>query len=345
MKYLVSCISGLQDVIWENLPRAVGPATLLAKEEGLLVFEGNSSPQQVRSVPYLNNCFLVLDQPVAGGSLSDALRALPHSDAWHLPLSRSVTPNERTFRLVLSDENQLVAGDRNSLAQLRSTIAWLTHMKDSPRGAHVEFWILRRRSGQVYLCKRLSRRSRTEDDLRKGELRPELAHLLCLISEPAPADIFLDPFAGSGAIAFARAHYLYNMIFAFDIEPSNVEAMKSKVKENTALTARKKSPLIVRLADARKLDRIQDGFIDKVVTDPPWGFFDTSLADPASLYRTALAELCRVTKVGGIIVLLLGDRNLAGEVSTEFSDRLELVTRFDILVSGKKAVIYKWRLK
>lgn len=345
MKYLASCTSGLQDVVWDNLARMLGPVRLIAKEDGLLVFEGEASPQQVRNVPYLNNCFVVLGEPATADSLADVLRFLPRSDTWHEPLRRSVTPQERSFRLVLSDENQLVAGDRDSMAQLRSTIERLTRMKDSPRGGDVEFWIMRRRSGHVYFCKRLSRRSRTEGDLRKGELRPELAHLLCLMSEPAPEDIVLDPFAGSGAIAFARTHYPYNMIFAFDIDPSNVQVMKARVKEGTLLKVRKKSPFIVQLEDARNLDRFQDGFIDKVVTDPPWGFFDTSLTNPVDFYQAMFTELCRVTKAGGIIVVLLGNRDLAGELTTTFDGCLELLTRSEILVSGRKAVICKWRRK
>src|SRR5205823_14210867 len=32
-----------------------------------------------------------------------------------------------------------------------------------------------------------------------------IAHLLCLASDPKPADVFLDPMAGSGAIAWERA--------------------------------------------------------------------------------------------------------------------------------------------
>lgn len=343
MKYLASCTSGLQDIVWDNLARKLDPVRLIAKEEGLLVFEGGASPPQVLALPYLNNCFVVLGEPTTAESLPDVLRLLPRSKAWHEPLRRSVTPHDRTFRLVLSDENQLVAGDRDSMAQLRSTIERLTRMKDSPRGGDVEFWIMRRRSGHVYFCRRLSRRSRTEDDLQKGELRPELAHLLCLLSEPDPEDIFLDPFAGSGAIAFARTHYSYNMIFAFDIDPSSVQVMKTRVKEGRLLKVRKKSPFIVRLEDARHLDRFQDGFIDKVVTDPPWGFFDTSLANPADLYRAMFTELCRVTKVGGIIVVLLGNRDLAGEVTTEFGGCLELLTRSEVLVSGRKAVICRWR--
>ena len=47
---------------------------------------------------------------------------------------------------------------------------------------------------------RLTKHKAYEKILHKGELRPELSHILCSISEPDADDIFLDPFCGSGTI-------------------------------------------------------------------------------------------------------------------------------------------------
>ncbi len=332
----------MQNVAWKHLQRIVGQVGLVAKEDGLLIFESQAAPKEVASFRFLNNVYLVIHQLAKADGITNALTVLLRSKDWHRPLLRNVTRKEHTFRLVLSDENQLVAGDRHLIASLNAIIQRLTHLRLSPRGANVELWILRRRSGQIFLCKRLSRRSRTERDLEKGELHPELAHLLCLLSEPHQTDIFLDPFAGSGAIPFARTHYPHNMIFAFDRRESKVNLMRARKKKSELLRIRKRSPLILRVGDALDLDRIEDGF-DKVVTDPPWGFYDDLLDNPLTFYRSVLEELCRAVKPGGLVVLLLGDRDLPGLLSAAFPDRLELIVRYDILVSGKKAVVAKWR--
>ena len=343
MKYLAHCVSGLQDVAWQHLSRDLGPFRLLAKEEGFLAFEGDLSPPQLKSVRYLNHCHFVVAELQAGDNLNAAARELTLRRDWHGVLRQSVARRERGFRLTLSDENHLVAGDREVIAELGSTVERLTGLKYAPRGGDVELWILRRRSGKIFFCKRLSRRSRTEKDLDKGELRPELAHLLCLLSEPQPRDVFLDAFAGSGAIPFARTYYPFNMILAFDHDESKVRRMKKVLKDGKIVRVRKRSPLIVHQGDARKLGRIENGFIDKVVTDPPWGFFDRSLEDPQTFYREVVQELCRVTKAGGLLVLLLGDRDLAARIAQDFAVDLELLASYQLLVSGKKAIICKFR--
>ena len=311
----------------------------------MLLIEGESSRKQLSSIRYLNNCYLVIAQLKPTGDLANSARMLSVDQDWHEAILQSVEPKERTFRLVLSDDSQLVGGDREVAARLCSTIQRLTNLQHAPRGGDVEFWLLRRRSNQVFLCKRLSRRSRTEKILHKGELRPELAHLLCLLSEPQLNDVFLDPFAGSGAIPFARTHYPYDMIFAFDNEEENLHLMRVRIKDGNALRTRKRSPLILGKHDARNLKKLEIGFIDKVVTDPPWGFFDTSLQDLKGFYRSVLDELCRVTKTGGILVLLLGDRDLAEELSHHFHDDIEMLETYGLLVAGKKATVCKWRRK
>lgn len=342
MKYLVHCISGLQDVAWKHLSSELGPLRLLAKEDGFVAFEGTVLPPQLTAIQYINNCYLVIVELSATGSLAAVARDLTRREDWHSQLRQSVSRGERAFRLVLSDENQLVVGEQRIVNELRSTIARLSGLTYEPRGGGTEFWIMRRRSGLSYLCKRLTRRSRTEKDLRKGELRPEMSHLLCLLSEPAPQDIFLDAFAGSGAIPFARTRYPYNMIFAMDNDETNVRMMKSAVKGGNVARVRNGSPLIVHHGDARSLERISDGFIDKIVTDPPWGNFDRSLKDPRTFYREVISEFSRVLQLGGLLIMLLGDRDLAAELSRTFEKELRLLATFPLLVAGKKAVVCKW---
>jgi len=307
------------------------------------MFESKTPPKRLLSVGYINNVFLVIEHLESVNSVSDALEVVAKRLSRNRSLGRLVEPWEKRFRIMVSDENRLVSVQGDTKMRIRSEIERHTKLICSPRGGGTEYWVIRRQSGHAFFCKRLSKRSRTGKDLRKGELRPELAHLLCLLSEPRPEDIFLDPFAGSGAIPLARTNYPYNMIFAFDSDGENVRLIRSRIKEGKELIPRKSSPLIVGLQDARHLVRLQNGFIHKIVTDPPWGLYDTSLADLPSFYREVLGELCRVTKSGGLIVLLLGDRELAAQLSNQFRLELETCATYNVLVSGKKATVAKWR--
>jgi tRNA G10 N-methylase Trm11 len=231
---------------------------------------------------------------------------------------------------MLSNANELVAGDRLAVARLSGAIEAATGLSFNGRSGDAEFWAMTRSGGDSYLGKRVSRHN-TVRDLPAGALRPELAALLCLISEPQAADVFLDPFAGSGAIPVARARWPYNMIFASDSDEAKMEALKRRARTGDEVKVRKNSPFIARPGDATALERIEDGFVDTVVTDPPWGQFDTAIKDVEGLYRAVMREMVRVVKSGGAIVMLLGDRDLAGHLGRE------------ILVSGKKAIVVKWR--
>ena len=49
----------------------------------------------------------------------------------------------------------------------------------------------------------------------------------------------------------------------------------------------------------------------------------------------------RILKLNGLIVLLTANKEEMSNVLNNFKGKLELVDKFDILVSGKKASIYK----
>jgi tRNA G10 N-methylase Trm11 len=134
----------------------------------------------------------------------------------------------------------------------------------------------------------------------------------------------------------------YNMIFASDTDSTKMEYLKQRSR-NGEIKLRKNSPFIVRTADATALERIEDGFIDTVVTDPPWGHYEKLQGDAEEFYASVLRELIRVVKSGGMIVMLLGDRQLTDDLSRKFSYVLAETARHEILVSGKKAVAVRWK--
>ena len=342
--YLSQCIAGLQDVALRALQADLGTVDPVRVEDGLVVYRTSEPAAKVRALPYLNNSFLVLHS-VAGKEAQTAdaaLGAIVRHRGLDAALRATRGSGERTFRLFISSENELVSGPPQLVSQLRGLVQSATGLRFHAAHADAEYWVMRRRSGSAFFLKRITRRGRTEKDLAQGELRPELAHLLCRLSEPAAGDVFMDPFAGSGAIPFARIRYPFNLGYAFDQDAAAVAAMKERKKSLPAAEKARAEKLIIRQADALAIEKIDDGFVDKVVTDPPWGLY-RELPDAGAFYRAALRELARVTKPGGIIVLLTAQDEAAEAAISALGARVRLEESHRLLVSGKKARVFRLR--
>jgi tRNA G10 N-methylase Trm11 len=176
--------------------------------------------------------------------------------------------------------------------------------------------------------------------LSKGELRPELTNIMCLLSEPSENDIFLDPFAGSGAIPLERARMKkgFKGIFCLEKDEDTFNKLRNFVKNIRDKKVQKS--FFVKKADffANSFD---DGFFTSIVTDPPWGIFSGLDEEPDVFYLKILNEINRITKKSGKIVILTACKNEMDLALKELTNTLKLVNKLDILVSGKKASIYK----
>lgn len=328
--------SGLSGVVTGALPRQLRDAQVDLILDGLVVYRSGSPLQQVKQIRFFNNTFLLLHlfEGLRPDSLPHMLNAMLKNPGWAEAPAWALK-GKRYFRIMASHENQTVAINREALERLESFFAQRLGLRVHRSRPDVEVWFLERSEGYGFAGIRLTQRAATEKDLQKGELRPELANLLCLVSEPAKGDIVLDPFAGSGAIALERAgHFPHRQVIAGDADRETV----ARLRQKAALLPRK---ITIRHGDALDLDGVQDGAIDKIITDPPWGIYTGQDAvELEQLYRGMLAEFERVLKPGGLAVVLMGRKDLFEQALRDRA-ALILVEKYDILVSGKKAAIYK----
>ena len=189
-------------------------------------------------------------------------------------------------------------------------------------------WLMVRREGFGFVVVRITRQDYTPE---RGALRHELAHLLCLLSEPSAQDRFLDPFCGSGAISIERGKFFpFAEVWATDVDANLIGTLKTKAQKV-------KSPLKVARHDALQLPASWNDYFDKIVTDPPWGIYASKVTNSALL----VSELCRVTKKNGIIVLLLSRRHPLDGVLNSQTSNVQLLEKHDVLVSGQKATAFK----
>ncbi len=289
-KYFSTFIPGLGEVVREQLEKSLKNFHCQQLLDGLIIYQAESGPEEIKKLGFLNNSFLEIRPDV----------------------ELSTKPG-KTFRVVFSKESGLVAVNKERLARIEKKVAELNNLTVDRTSPDFEFWFLERSEGNKLTGVRLTKHPDYKTVLAKGQLRPELANLLCVISEPDQNDIILDPFAGSGAIPAERANLQNKKIISGDIETG---------------------------MDATNMREITDQSIDKIITDPPWGISVGKELDLPQFYGKMLQEFSRVIKPGGLVIVLMGNK-VVFEVVLNKTKELSLSKKYDILVSGKKAAIYK----
>ena len=317
-RYFSTFTSGFEPIVGDLLKQSLKGVEVDLLLNGLIVYSTNSALEKVKKINFFTNSFLLLrsfsdSKAVTIEKMMIAVSKNRIRFAPRFPL------NSRTFRVVTSKENQPVLVSPKMMADIERQISKSLGLKPDRSKPQVQFWFLTRSEGYGFFGLRITQHPDYAKVLEKGELRPELANMLCRLSEPDKNDVFLDPFAGSGSIVRARVKFPFTKIYARDISPKDRNIQKM---------------------DATKLEGFEDESVDKIVTDPPWGFFDNKVDIP-TLYDKFLVSSYRVLKTGGIIIILVGDRDFFENLLTKFTDKFILQRKFHILVSGKQAGVYK----
>lgn len=334
--YYSTFSSGLQDVVKTALVQQLSDVKIDLLLDGLVVYKTERPIQQIKRIRFFNNTFLLLHlfKSVGENAILFMINSiLKKPDLITIP--RWGIAGSSFFRIMASKENQTMPIDRTILAKLESFFSHRLNLRVNRSKPDVEVWFLTRSEGFGFVGIRVTHNASSEKNLQKGELRPELANILCLISEPAKDDVFLDPFAGSGAIPIERAQTLAaKQIFASDMDKDITQKLQTKASGL-------KVNLTISKSNALKLDALKDGSVSKIVTDPPWGIYIAQESDSLEkLYAGMLLECSRVLKDGGLLVVLMGQKEIFENALREIPI-LTLLAKYDILVSGKKAAIYK----
>lgn len=332
-RFLGTFISGTGEIVENILRGRAKDLELCALPDGAAEFE-TAIPYSDLNLFCFNNLFRVLHRTELrneGDVLDRYLAELAASQPdW--AAARDNSPKIRSFRLMTSRQNQLVSVNPALRERLERKISKETGLRIDRSRPDTEFWLLSRSEGTCYFLKRLSRHTAYDKALDPGELHPELAYLMCRLSSPRPEDTVLDPFCGYGAIPLQRCRrFPFSKMYAFDSD--------GRVLKRAGEKLGKRENLILEQRDALSLDKhLPPESVDAVITDPPWGLYQNLGTDLESFYRKAFAQLYRVLKPGGRLVVLTAKKEefLRATKSTGFSPKRE----FHILVSGKKAGLY-----
>lgn len=163
-------------------------------------------------------------------------------------------------------------------------------------------------------------------------LRPALAAAMVMLTNPAQEDVFLDPMAGSGTLAAERAAVeKFRTIYAGDNERAPYETLQ----ENLGTL-----PGDIRCErwDARKLP-LADQSVDAAAVNLPFGKQVAAADTLPALYQGVLAELQRVLRPDGRLVVLVGDGAMLESARKAAASQLVPNARHRIRVLGQAAMM------
>lgn len=327
--YFSTFISGIQEFIPEVLEKNVQNLKIVMLLDGGVLYTSSSGIESIKNLRFFNNSFAVirtfkdldLDSMAKGAfderGVEDSIKNILHESSG------------KTFRIITSNENQLVSIDKKLVNKIENKITryGLNVDRSAP---DIEFWFLQRSERVGFFMIRLTKHRAYEKVLQKGELRPEVSDIMCLLSEPDRKDVMMDPFCGYGAVIIDRTKMPYEKVIGIDSDRKKVFDLKRKVR---------KRGVEIFSSNSLDLSRILAGSIDKIVTDPPWGIYEK--INSKAFYERMLKEFLRVLRPGGILVLLTSQKELTPELAKKIGFRIE--GNFNILVSGKKAALFKMR--
>lgn len=307
--------------------------------DGLILYESDYPEREIRNFRFFNNTFVLLcffkSLEPNQRSLESMITSVTHSRGLEKELARNLPPRRKFFKIVTSLENKTISVAHNLLQGLESKILRIPGLRLDIKSPNLEFLFLLRREGYGFFGVRITYPYDREGRGAKGELRKEIAHIMSILSDPQPKDSVLDPFAGHGSIPLERqTSFPYQAIFAVEHNRHLFEQLKR--------TLRGKNIHLI-YGDALSLREIKNTSIGKIITDPPWGVFTQTNMPLADFYSNMLKEFLRVLKRNGIIVILIGQTDIFEGAVQKFPGGLELLKKYNLLVSGKKATLYKLR--
>ncbi len=324
--FVSTFVPGFEALVARELPRRAAGCTVDRVLEGMALYRF-SGKGGLPVIPFTNNTFAVLTTFPGAKNTAPLPMMLQRMSRFGVnEEARQFLPSgARTFRVVVMLEGELVSVSPGLMTRAETLLSNAFDLRVHRARPDVEFWLNYRKEGIGFLLLRLGKHRDFQKSLKPGELRPDLAAMLCLMTHPRGGDRVLDPFCGRGAILRARAGWPSKEILGSDIDAG-------------VLADARRTGAKVQACDALNLTYLPDGSVDAVITDPPWGSY-TELEDEAGFYARLAGEMNRVlTREGRVATLTSrGARAYRG-----FSAVFTAEEQYDILVSGKKARATLW---
>lgn len=327
MRAILLHTAGLGDLVQTTVAQDLKATRVYADDSALMV-DTPTGPGAVGRLGYLKNAYRVIGSVPRRGALQRSLDELARRvSGWQLPGGRG------PFRVMFSEDGQLASVPPRARSRLEDAIARRTRGTVNRRGGNgEEYWVLTRRDLEEVLFTTRIRLPKTGHQA-PGALRPDLAQLLVGAAGRRPDDVFLDPFAGSGALVSARLQSPVRRAIYSDLHYGS----RTGPRVDAALQRSRQVTLLSE--DARDLPSIDDHGVDVIVTDPPWGEFSDLSAEWPDFIDAVLTSFERVLTATGRVVMITA-RRLAGVTLHQWAEHgLSVTATHDVLVNGHPATV------
>ncbi|NCF64641.1 MAG: methyltransferase domain-containing protein [Chloroflexi bacterium] len=352
--YYAQTMPGVEEIAWleirERLNTAVFQEYLFAKEQnGIVLFSYKESLDKLLQLRTTEDIFLeaISKKRMSRGreDLKQFYDLAHKSDTFgraaNILLRFRKYSQPPTFRVVSRKYGKHQYRRKDfELALLRGFQARYPRWTPVADNAQVEIWA-NLLGSRLLIGLRLSDRTMRHRHNKRVELpaslRPSVAAAMVYLTQPGPQDTFLDPMCGSGTILLERLHFGPSQeILGGDLKPDRVDAAKQNLPKPRK--GRKKRTISIRQWDARQLP-LDDNSIDKVATNLPFGKQIGSRRQLDDLYSSLFAELERVVRPDGRIVVLSSEFDLV-KSCIRHRPHLHILTGYSIATLGQWGRIY-----
>ena len=325
-EFISTFITGFKDIVENDLKEKLEGCKILNVFDGIIHYKYDKNSHDLEKIVYFNNTFFVLQTFWKNEDFPAMVDSVCSQKKYYL-ISKGL------FRVRFQKENQFVKADKNIVKKAENTVIANSRLKLDRVSPSTEIWYSKRRDGFGFCGQLISKREFTEKNLHKGELRPEIAYLICCFARLNGNENILEPFCGYGGLAVQLAKkFIFNNLFVSDIDKEKVDFIMSK-KQFVG------NPKInVSIQDAFILDNIDEHSIDCIITDPPWGFYE-EIEDINDFYEKMLVSFKRVLKEDGFLVILTARKSEFEQVCGKLG--ISVNQRLDTLVNGKKTGLFR----
>ena len=325
-EFVSTFTTGFKKVVEKNLPEIVSGCKILNIFDGIVHYKFNGNSHDLEKVVYFNNTFFVIKSwNNFCGNFSTMVNDFCNENKYLL-ISKG------SFRTRFVRENQFEKIDKKLVIKVEENVLKRSKLKIDRVSPSTEIWFNIRREGFAFCGQLISKREFTEKNLNKGELRPELAYLMCCFAELKENDVIAEPFCGYGSIPIQLAKkFRFLHLYVSDIDEEKITALKEKkqFKQNNFIS--------VEVQDAFSLKQIKDNSVDVIISDPPWGFFE-DVGDISLFYDKMFCSFKRILKNDGKMIILSARKDEL-EYAAE-KNNYKIIEKVDTLVNGKKACVY-----
>lgn len=333
--YFSTFIPGANAIIERLLVSHFSDITIDYSLDGLIVYTTSASQGDIKQLRGISNSFILVKQfnNAQKNTIEKLLKQVLGEPKILKAITHTISPKQFTFRIVTSEDNHNVSANQALISQMEERLSQRSHLKPNRRNPQNEIWFITRSEGYSFIGIKLTKNINIQAALSKGEISPDLAHLLCFLSEPSKEDIVLDPFAGTGAITIERTNNKANQIIAVEKDPELLQVLTEKI-------TRLNKNIRIEKGDPANLKEIPSQSVGKIITSLA-SIQSTNIPVP---YNKILSEFIRIINPSGIVIILTTHNDELSESLHSLKDRMSIIEQFSILVSGKKASIYKLRV-